>query len=221
MPKTIQTVQIEISQALEQLTLLAAQLPPTLKPLLEHVTPPPGRQVVVSLRRGDRQVKKTAKAESWSPESGELRISFPPLPDEGRRAEPLENSQLEKKAEQLAEDPRRDLVRALARAERVQRRFVALKWFRDKFLPQQGFAWAAALEARHAVLRQAIDNRWVLTNKVINPTAPEFPTTTIRLNSPHPKVQEMLSGTVPPDTDFHPVAIRGVPLSETILADRR
>ena len=119
------------------------------------------------------------------------------------------------------ENPARDLIRALERAERERRSFVALKWFRDQYLPQQGFPWAVSPEARQSAIRQVIEGRWVLTSKVPNPKTPEFPVTAIALNRPHPRVQEILANMPPSGDDFEPIEISGEPLSATILRDRR
>ena len=115
--------------------------------------------------------------------------------------------------------PLRDLVLALDRAERDPHvSFVSLKWFRDKRLPEPGGSWAASTDARQDAIAKAIQNRWLLTSKVPNPKTPEFPLTAIRLNRLHPQVQEMLSSAAP---DFDPIPMRGEPLSETILRERR
>ena len=79
-----------------------------------------------------------------------------------------------------ASDPISDLVQALDRSEsRPGYGFVALKWFRDVVLP--AFRWARLESARQAILREAIEKRFVLTSKVPNPKSPEFPVTAIRL----------------------------------------
>ena len=70
-------------------------------------------------------------------------------------------------------DPCADLVRALDRAEsRPGFDFVALKWFRDTALVEEGFGWAQPEAARQSALRDAIANRLILTNRIENPRSP-------------------------------------------------
>lgn len=121
-----------------------------------------------------------------------------------------------------ASNPCEDLVRALDRAEsRPGFDFVALKWFRDTALVEEGFGWAKPEAARQSALRDAIANRLILTNRIENPRSPQFPVTTVRLNRLLPEVQTILRGSGQDREDFQPVAIRGEPLSTTILRDRR
>ena len=97
---------------------------------------------------------------------------------------------------------------------------MALKWFRDVFLPCERLRWANS-EARYDVLREAIAARLVLTSKVPNPKAPQFPVTAIRLNRLLPQVQATLSHTPSTENDFELVPIRGESLSATVLRERR
>jgi hypothetical protein len=122
----------------------------------------------------------------------------------------------------LTEDPVRGLVLALARAESDPKRgFVALKWFRDTYLPEQGYGWASSPEARHRAIVEADKRRWVLTSKVPNPKNPEFPVTSIRVNRPLQAVQEILKQESGFEADFAPIALAGERLSETVLRQRR
>jgi hypothetical protein len=175
---------------------------------------PPGYRVHVQLIGKDgRKKRKTASADSWTPESGEIRIHFE------RDTKPSLAAVQEAKP---SLDPVAGAVRSLDRAESTPGYdFVALKWFRDVFLPTEKFEWAVSDSARQSVLRQAIDRRLILTSKVQNPKSPQFPVTAIRLNRLLPEVQSMLgSGTVPA-SEFDPVDIRGEKLSATVLRERR
>jgi hypothetical protein len=177
---------------------------------------PPGYRVHVQLIGKDgRKKRKNASAESWTPESGEIRIHF----------EADANAKTSLSAEQpvkLSSDPVADVVRSLHRAEsKPGYDFISLKWFRDTYLPAEKFEWAAADSARQSAIRQAIDRRLILTSKVQNPKSPQFPVTAIRLNRLLPEIQAMLgSGTVA-DSEFDPVDIRGERLSATVLRERR
>lgn len=175
---------------------------------------PPGYRVHVQLLgKHGRKKRKNASADSWTPESGEIRIHFEPdskpsPPAVRQTKQPL--------------DPLGDLVRSLDRAESTPGYdFVALKWFRDVFLPTEKFEWATPDSVRQSVIRQAIDRRLILTSKVQNPKSPQFPVTAIRLNRLLPDVRTMLGAGVVPDSGFDPVEIRGERLSATVLRERR
>lgn len=183
---------------------------------------PQGYKVCVSLTdQKGRKKKKNASADNWSPDSGEIRISFQPV---GRVATPLSRSTSEpqKQVSAAPANPLVDLVRALAEAEsRPGYQFVALKWFRDVFLPGQGSEWTQSETARQTVLREAIEKRLILTSKVANPKSPQFPVTAIRLNRLLPETQSILGLAPTLDAEFEPIEIRDESLSATVLRERR
>jgi hypothetical protein len=188
---------------------------------------PPGYRAHVQLleagRKG-RKKRKDAAADSWTPESGEVRIYFEPDKASPKQqiAVPAQASPCTTEPGSLRADPVSDIVRSLNRAEsRPGFDFIALKWFRDFFLPGERFEWASSDSARQSVLRQAIERRLILTSKVPNPKSPSFPVTAIRLNQQHPDVRRMLTGGEASDAEFKPVEIRGASLSATILRERR
>ena len=76
----------------------------------------------------------------------------------------------------------KELCAALAEAERGGHAFIALKWFRDSFLPRKAFRWNQHPDTRQTVLAEAIQRGLVMTSKIANPKTPAYPTTTIRLN---------------------------------------
>ena len=226
--KTILEEQSEIEAALDHLPALAAQLPAALKPLV-RLSPRKGFRVQVSLRRGNakdsRQVKQNAPASRWLPDSGLVAISYrPSTPEEDQAVEStVEDVQdsLAKPAE-TAGDPVQDIVMALARAEKdPQLGFVSLKWFRDTYLPQQGYPWAAIPDERQRVLVNAIDRNWILTSRVANPKNPQFPVTAIKVNRPLSEVHSILEQEPGSRSGFNPIAMRGEPLSQTVLRERR
>jgi hypothetical protein len=99
--------------------------------------------------------------------------------------------------------------------------FVALKWFRDAVLPAVRPEWSDA-GARAKALLDEIDRGLVRTNKVPNPKSPLFPVTAVRLNRADDEVCAVLglaSGEAGPR--FRPLPIRGEPLSNSILRERR
>ena len=52
----------------------------------------------------------------------------------------------------------KELCSALAEAERGGHAFIALKWFRDSFLPRKAYRWNQNPESRQSVLAEAIQN---------------------------------------------------------------
>src|SRR5579862_4668758 len=115
---------------------------------LQFLTPK-GFRPVVEFRESGRKKRRTASAANWAPATGEILITFDPL----EAGDALASDQPVK-----AVNPNRDLdevCEALAEAE-IGRSFVALKWFRDEFLPAKGYSWATTTEDRHAVLTKAI-----------------------------------------------------------------
>jgi hypothetical protein len=114
-----------------------------------------------------------------------------------------------------------ELLRALDRAESTPGwSFVSLKKFRDEILPVENIPYLRSDLERQNALRYAIDNRLILRKPVPNPKSPQFPVTSIRLNRLMPKVQAVL-GQPKKDLDFHPIRIKGEPLSAIILRERR
>ena len=223
---------------------------------------PQGFRARITLRSAtDRKKKRTATADSWSPESGDsVIISFEPIPGIDPERQEKENrnvdylirefglsreeaiglskrhpsaraAQPERASSDPAEtaasaaatgDPIQDVVLTLHHAEsRSDFKFIALKWFRDTALVEAGFPWAAADSERQRVLKQAIDRNMILTGRVPNPRAPEFPVTSVRLNRLLPEVLAVLQQSGESVDDFEPAAIRGEALSATILRDRR
>jgi hypothetical protein len=184
---------------------------------------PAGYQCEVRLHRGKSRKQKGAEFEdNWDPDTDSIRIVCSPMEEEIETAtgKLVASSQTANLAS--AEDRLSDLIRALDRAERRPGyQFVSLKWFRDTALVHEGFSWAADEFARHDVLREGIDRRWILTSKVANPRPPQFPVTAIRLNRQMPEVNAVLGSRASSVLDFRPVSIRGEPLSATVLRDRR
>ena len=223
---TIEKMQNEIEAALEQLPRLEAQLPDVLKPLAKLASGKGVRaQVALRHAKSGRQVKRNAPADSWSPESGVVSISYNPSPKETEASKTegslvLHRDPLPQPGH--GEDPVQDLLLALARAQRdPQLGFVSLKWFRDGYLLRQGYAWAGAPENRQRVLVEAINRKWVLTSKVANPKNPQFPVTAIKLNHALPEVRKLLDQEAGIGSLFTPISIAGEPLSETVLRERR
>ena len=187
---------------------------------------PPGYQAIVELcSENGRSKRRNAMADSWSPEEDEVRIYFerigaedaPPrvrtasrpvadhAADEDEAVEPVVAADLDARV--------RELCNALAEAERGGHAFIALKWFRDSFLPRKSYRWNQNPESRQAVLAEAIQRGVVLTSKIANPKTPAYPTTTIRLNRAEAGIPEEAQR-------FHPVSVSGETITAVLEEER-
>lgn len=189
---------------------------------------PPGYQAIVELcSESGRSKRRNANADSWSPEEDEVRIYFEridgedavapravrslsrPISDHGYEDDGVPDASLVADIDARV----KELCGALAEAERGGHAFIALKWFRDSFLPRKAFRWNQNPEARQAVLAEAIQRGVVLTSKIANPKTPAYPTTTIRLNRAEAGIPEEAQR-------FHPVAIHGEDLTAVLEEER-
>lgn len=188
---------------------------------------PPGYQAIVELcSENGRSKRRNASADSWSPEDDEVRIYFERT---GEGESPSRSSRAPRAASHHALDEEdedldialpadmdarvKELCAALAEAERGGHAFIALKWFRDSFLPRKAFRWNQHPETRQAVLAEAIQRGVVMTSKIANPKTPAYPTTTIRLNRAEAGIPEEAQR-------FHPVAVQGDAAAEAIEVER-
>ena len=229
---TIEDLQVRIEKALRCLRS-ADSLPPELVDL-RHLAPD-GLEPQVSFVRLDkdrkiRKIRRSAAADYWQPGNCQALIAYErreegssdsdraaaanqpsQQPDNTRAADPANSS----------EERIKNLVEALDQAEsNPERRFVALKWFRDTFLPGRGFSWTFDDAERNRILRLTTERGLVLTAKIPNPKAPAYPTTTVRLNRGHPDIQDFALQR-PEAKRFRPIRIKGRPLSQTVLEGRR
>jgi hypothetical protein len=207
----------------EALNELAYSQDPGLVRALRFLAPP-GYQAVVELcSENGRSKRRNASADTWSPEDDEVRIYFEPLDGEDsaprltrvpRAGRASEEEDEEEEATPADLDARvKELCAALAEAERGGHAFIALKWFRDSFLPRKAFRWNQHPETRQAVLAEAIQRGVVITSKIANPKTPAYPTTTIRLNRAEAGIPEEAQR-------FHPVEVQGEPVAAAINEDR-
>ena len=193
-----------------------------------HFLAPPGYQAIVELcGENGRSKRRNAPAETWSPEEDEVRIYFErsddgdlaPRPIRAPRAVADHHYDDEYDDGQEAVIPAdmdarvKELCAALAEAERGGHAFIALKWFRDSFLPRKAFRWNQHPESRQAVLAEAIQRGVVITSKIANPKTPAYPTTTIRLNRAEAGIPEEAQR-------FHPVMAHGDSIAEAIEEER-
>lgn len=211
-----------IEEALAELTY--SQDPGLMRAL--HFLAPPGYQAIVELcNESGRSKRRNASADTWSPEEDELRIYFERIDGDELPARParasthLDESHYEgNDADEVFApadmDARvKELCNALAEAERGGHAFIALKWFRDSFLPRKSFRWNQNPELRQTILAEAIQRGVVLTSKIANPKTPAYPTTTIRLNRAEAGIPEEAHR-------FHPVAVQGETLTAVMDEER-
>ena len=190
-----------------------------------HFLAPPGYQAIVELcSESGRSKRRNASADTWSPEEDEVRIYFERISDSeaAPRQRLLRSAATHADEEEDFEDSMfpadmdarvKELCAALAEAERGGHAFIALKWFRDSFLPRKTYRWNQNPESRQLVLAEAIQRGMVVTSKIANPKTPAYPTTTIRLNRVEAGIPEEAQR-------FHPVAVQGESLAAAIDEDR-
>ena len=228
-PRKIAQVELQLARKLDTFLKNALQE-------LNYLPPQNYRAHVSFLDNHGRKKRSNASAENWSPESGRIQVRFEPATQDWKPEVAGTVKELSASIEPGAEQDVHtlsgaglhpaeiELLKALNRAEsRPGWHFVSLKKFRDEILPAEPAAARApklSVVEWDAVLRSAIDKRLVLVGKVANPRSPQFPVTTVRLNRLAPGVQTALGG-ARPQLDFHPIPIKGEPLSATILRERR
>jgi len=212
----------------EALNELAFSTDPRLARAL-HFLAPPGYQAIVELcSENGRSKRRNALAGAWSPEEDEVRIYFeridgadtaPRTPRAPRAIAEPDDGDDDGDDGQEAQIPAdldarvKELCAALAEAERGGHAFIALKWFRDSFLPRKAFRWNQSPESRQVILAEAIQRGVVVTSKIANPKTPAYPTTTIRLNR--------AEAGIPEDAQrFHPVAVHGETIADAIEEER-
>ncbi|WP_263355634.1 hypothetical protein [Acidicapsa ligni] len=224
---TIPEAEEMIEEALEELSF---STDPGLVPALRFLAPP-GYQAIVELcGENGRSKRRNADATSWTPEEDEVRIYFERIDgsDDGEdeRPAPQPRARAARAAAATFDDIEdvdgnsgglpadvderiKELCATLAEAERGGHAFIALKWFRDSFLPRKAFSWNQHPESRQLILAEAIQRGVVLTSKIPNPKTPAYPTTTIRLNRAEADVPDEAQR-------FRPVAVQGDGLVSTL-----
>ena len=236
---TIPEAEEIIEEALEELSF---STDPGLSRALRFLAPP-GYQAIVELcGENGRSKRRNASAACWTPEEDELRIYFERIGEESEEDASGADVPVESRSSAQARfsaprpatavayedgnadgggqlpadigDRIRELCSTLAEAERGGHAFIALKWFRDSFLPRKSFNWNQNPESRQMVLAEAILRGVVLTSKIPNPKTPAYPTTTIRLNRSEAGVPEEAQR-------FRPVAVQGESLSLGLMDESR
>ncbi len=157
--------------------------------------------------RSLRRMRRETPVDEWLPETDSLLIHYE-FVGQQPMAEPMRPAMGYAPPQAAAFAPssperREELLQALGRAETLPGYdFVALKWFRDVYLPQAA-PWAISEVERRRVLNDAIREQSIIVGKVANPVRPQFPTTTIRLNRASAQVQkiQLETGLMPAEDD--------------------
>lgn len=222
---TIKELQRRIEDSLEALQDMD-DLPEDLQDLRLLVPPDAAPRVTIrSIDRG-RRLRSHASAQDFRPHECEVILNFDSYEKEDY-GEERERDFADEADDGPARSEIEELLDALDRAEEA-RDFVGLKWFRDRFLPEEGYPWAEDRGFSGRLIREATIEKLVLTSHVQNPRYPMQPTTAICINRSHPRFQE--SSMEPPvetrpaprpPEAFKPVPLRGRPLSATMREDRR
>jgi len=223
-PLTIPSAEEIIENALGE---LAFSQDPGLLSALRFLAPE-GYQAIVELcSENGRSKRRNSMVDSWSPEEDEIRIYFERIDDGEPAPRPVRTVvrsvaapapiAMDDEFEEL--DPAdmdarvKELCLALAEAERGGHAFIALKWFRDSFLPRKTYRWNQNPESRQLILAEAIQRGVVMTSKIANPKTPAYPTTTIRLNRAEAGLPEEAQR-------LQPVALEGASLTDSIQDER-
>lgn len=199
-------------------SLAGAELPPELAglrrlPVIDHIP-----QVSIRYLDSGRKIRGDAAASYFEPDRCEVVIGFTPVEADQQEARTGHRSDESGDAGFDFAAAGDQLIDQLQRAEGRDMEFVGLTWFRDRFLPESGLTWAQDRRLRGALIQRAIGQRLMLTSRVPNPNDPDRPVTAVRLNRRRLRLRAADPGR---DRVFEPVAIRGGPMSDTVLADRR
>jgi hypothetical protein len=210
----------------EALNEMAFSTDPGLAQALHFLAPASYQAIVELCGENGRSKRRNAMANTWTPEEDEVRIYFERIDGEDAAPRPARASRAsaehgldEDEDGQEAVIPAdidarvKELCAALAEAERGGHAFIALKWFRDSFLPRKAYRWNQHPESRQAVLAEAIQRGVVVTSKIANPKTPAYPTTTIRLNRAE-------AGMPDEAQRFHPVTAQAGSIADAIEEER-
>ena len=227
-PTTISQVEEVVQSGLE--ALRSAPLSPQIMAALSFLVPT-GYRPVVQLEEDGRKKRSTASASNWAPETGEIVIYFEPLGTKYKQdktetqtpapADDFSSSARTNSASVPSEEAApaevgvlqvQQCCNALAEAEKAGKSFIAFKWFRDEALASLPYEWSKGTDSRYRVLAKAVETGAILTKRIPNPKSSLHPTTTVSLNRAN------ASTAVP--SRFHPISVKGEPVSVTITRDR-
>ena len=209
----IKDLQKDIEESLASLP--ASSLPPQLEALRHLSAADFNPQVSFRRIQDSRKLREDAAASYFDPANYEVVIGFVPFPELEAESDDAGSD-----TPSVAFDPDEAIAQLLEelRIAEGTRPFVALKWFRDQFLPEKEYSWARDLKTSGTLLRRATEQGLVLTSQVPNAYQPLHPVTAIRVNRRHPRFQ---TDSPKQGAGFKPFPISGGSISETILNDRR
>ncbi len=211
---TIKELQRKVEDSLEAVQAMS-HLPPELQGLRLLVPYDATPRVTIRNMQQGRRLRSDASAQDFRPQDCEVVLRFDSYADDDGE-ESVHSLPAE---EDIALRPEiEELVEALDHAEGL-RDFVGLKWFRDRFLPEEGYSWADDRGFCGHLIREATEEKLLLTSQVPNPRDPMQPTTAIRINRSHPRFRQPRAA--PRPRAFNPIRARGKPLSSTVREDRR
>ena len=214
----ILNIERDIEESLASLT--TSNLPSTLEGLRHLPLSDRNPQVSIRYLENGRKVRQDADGSYFDPDYCEVVVRFIPIEtsdDEDDQRASSTSSPRERTDALDFVTATDQLLNELGKVEGM-RPFVGLKWFRDQFLPTCGHRWARDPRISGSLLRQATDQRLILTSQVPNPNQPLRPVTAIRINRRHPRFQPEA---VRRGARFKPIRIRGGAISDTVLGDRR
>ena len=214
----ILNIQHDLEESLASLT--TANLPSTLDGLRHLPLNDRDPQVSIRYLESGRKVRADADGSYFDPDYCEVVIRFVSTETSSEEGDEraADGSSPHEHVDALDFGTATDqLLDELGKAEGT-RPFVGLKWFRDQYLPASGHAWARDPRTSGSILRQATDQRLILTSQVPNPNQPMRPVTAIRINRRHPRLQPEATRR---GARFQPIRIRGGTISDTVLGDRR
>ena len=102
-------------------------------------------------------------------------------------------------------------------AAKKGRLYVGLDWFREEFFPGCDLPWAHDTKKIGDLLQQAIEQRVILTWRVVDPNHPLKSVTTIWIDWEHPRFD---GSPKRPLIKFAPIKIKGGMISDTVIEDR-
>ena len=211
---TIKELQREIEDSLEAVQAMP-HLPAELQGLRLLVPHKVDCRVTIRNVQNGGRLRSDASAQDFRPQDCEVILRFESYADDAEE----ESAHGFSAPEDIPLRPEmEELIDALERIE-GSRNFVGLKWFRDRFLPEEGYSWADDRGFCGHLIREATEEKLLLTSQVPNPRDPMQPTTAIRINRSHPRFRQLRAE--PRPRAFNPIRARGKPLSATVREDRR
>jgi hypothetical protein len=147
-------------------------------------------------------------------QADELVLRFRRLPD-STKTQRFTPASMEAPAPPLEEEgsDEASIVKEYKRAAEG-RRFVAIKWFRDAWIPSTSLPWRTDAQRVRQALATAIEKGLLRKEQIPNPNNPDHPTTVLK--------EGVAAGAAPQLRSrwSNPIEIKGKPLSQTVIEGR-